>query len=63
MIWVAPNRTPISATRCVAEDKTKKTYSSLVVFCFPLSLRKTPTAISTWDLMLAYLKFVRELEA
>ncbi len=24
MIWVAPNRTPISATRCVAEDKTKK---------------------------------------
>ncbi len=24
IIWVAPNRTPISATRCVAEDKTKK---------------------------------------
>jgi hypothetical protein len=42
MIWVTPSRTPISATRCVAEDKTKKTYRWLVAFCFPLSPRKTP---------------------
>jgi hypothetical protein len=57
MIWVAPSRTPISATRCVAEDKMKKTYSWLVVFfVFPFSQRKTPTSISTWDLMLRYFK-------
>ncbi len=30
-------------------------------FVFPFSLRKTPTAISTWDLMLGYFKCVKRI--